>query len=156
MRALVLVMLAGCWTSSEPQTARVEPSAHAKRTVRATSTRDPIGVGSGTVEGVITDIWTSRPIARVTVDLIGVTTHGKRTTVTDLNGRYQFTHVEAGEYTCELSWDINNGTTTNPPIGLNRPIGFGIQQRMHIVVGEGAVVQFDVTTDLQLTTIGFP
>ena len=153
MRALVLAVLVGCWTSSEP--APLVHRAQARRTVHAASAGDPIALGSGTVEGVITDIWTSRPIARVTVDLIGVTTHGKRSTVTDLDGRYQFTHVEAGEYECELSWDINNGTTTNAvPLGLNRTIG--IQQRMHVVVGDGAVVQFDVTTDLQLTTIGFP
>ena len=153
MRALVVVVLVGCWTSSEQLERVDEPPRHAKRAVHATSPRDPIGLGSGTIEGVITDIWTMRPIARVTVDLMAVATHRKRSTITDLDGRYQFTHLEAGDYTCELSWDINNGST-NPPLGQNRPIG--MQQPMHLLVGEGAVVQYDVTTDLQLTTIGFP
>jgi len=145
-RAVVAVALAACWTNGREVATPAEPRA-ATRTVHAAEVRD-VPVGSGTVEGVVTDIWTGTPLAGITVELVGA--RKKHSTVTDRNGYYLFAHVEPGDYDCDLVGQLG-GTTLNGALRFGgQPLG--VQRRTTLKVGDGAVVRLDMTTDLQTTT----
>jgi hypothetical protein len=145
-RTIVAVALAACWTNGRELATPVD-HARPTRTVHASEDRDVL-LGSGTVEGVVTDIWTGSPIAGITVELVGA--RRKHSTVTDRNGYYVFAHVEPGDYDCDLAWELTG--TTMGPVGHGGQRRLGIQRRTTVKVGDGAVVRLDVTTDVQMTT----
>jgi hypothetical protein len=150
MRALVVVALAGCWMNSEPTTT---PIAHDRsvHTVRA-GHAEPIALGTGLLEGVITDIWTGMPLAGIKVELVARTTQKKRSTLTDLNGYYAFARLAPDVYECDLVWDVSSSTLAGAPIRARR---LNVQRRATIAIGDGAEVQLDVTADTQNANVFF-
>jgi hypothetical protein len=67
---------------------------------------------TGTIEGVFKDRTTSAPVSNATIELASSTAQS-RTTQTDVNGHYVFTHVAPGSYRIIYDHDRRNA-----PIGV--------------------------------------